>query len=81
MSLNNTLFKALLIGSLGSALTGHIDLREWLMRMHRAQVELTRFDWGRGGPFCTEFSGNYDSKTRKCGRQPLFQRKIYRPNR
>ena len=65
MSLNNTFFKALLIGALSAAVTGHVD-RQWLMQMHHAQVELTRIDWGRGGR--SGLAGGFDGLS--LGRYP-----------
>lgn len=33
------------------------ELRRWILKMHRAQVELLKMDWGNPG-FCTEWDND-----------------------
>ena len=44
------------------------DMRQWLIEMHAAQVELLKIDWGQPG-FCTEWDRDYDASTRSCGKR------------
>jgi len=68
------------IGGPRTLWTGAADpglaLREWVLEMHRVQVELLKIDWGNPR-FCTEWDRGFDRKTGKChdgslsGRSPL----------
>jgi hypothetical protein len=52
------------------------DMRQWILEMHAAQIELLKIDWGQPG-FCTEWDRNFDKKSRSCGKRGrLIQRQI-----
>ena len=44
------------------------NMHQWLLEMHRAQIELLKIDWGQPG-FCTEWDRDYDSNSRSCGKR------------
>ena len=64
----NYMFWALVAAWAGA---GQFD-RAWVARMHHAQIEMLKIDWGNPG-FCTEWERDYNPKTRRCrdGRRPI----------
>lgn len=44
------------------------DMRQWILEMHAAQIELLKIDWGQPG-FCTEWDRDYNSQTSSCGKR------------
>lgn len=72
-----------LLGALGissflgfaSSPESQTNLKDWILEMHAAQIELLKIDWGQPG-FCTEWDRDYDHKTRSCGkRRKLIERR------
>jgi len=52
------------------------ELTYRVLRMHEAQVDLLRVDWGQPG-FCREWERDYNAKTRSCGRRGEFIERRY----
>ncbi len=53
------------------------DLHRWVLKMHKAQIELLKIDWGSPG-FCTEWDRDYNPKTRTCGRRGRVMKRYFR---
>jgi hypothetical protein len=44
------------------------NMHQWLIEMHKAQIELLKIDWGQPG-FCTEWDRDYSAATHSCGKR------------
>ena len=73
---DGTLVKAIFIVATGTVAVSHVDMQEWLIKMHRTQIELLKIDWGNPG-FCTEWDRNNSAETKSCDGLPLMVRKFY----
>lgn len=57
-------------GLLGASVSPNLpkDMHQWLLEMHKAQVELLKIEWGQPG-FCTEWDRDFNKTTRSCGKR------------
>lgn len=74
MSFGNIVRYSLLFAGL-SGLFGGVEirrtpeeLRRWILKMHKDQIELLKMDWGNPG-FCTKWDWDYRSQTRSCRKE------------
>jgi hypothetical protein len=65
-------------GFLGAAVSPELpkNMRQWLLEMHAAQIELLKIDWGQPG-FCTEWDRDFDRRTHSCGGRGKTLRRRY----
>ena len=82
--MSNSLQSKLIISALGFA--GFLgvnvspdlpkNMRQWLLEMHAAQIQLLKIDWGQPG-FCTEWDRDYEKRSDACGKRGVLIRRRY----